>query len=156
MTGPSAIGSLNGKPISTRPAPACASAGTARSVAARSGSPAVTNGMKTLRPAARRVWNRVSIGFIRDRETRRQGDKEQESFSPSLPVSLSPCLFPFLLQPGHLFAVLVAAAREADHDGLVVAAPPRLAQRLDHGVGRLQRRQDALQPGAGAEAVQRL
>src|SRR5689334_11337342 len=50
MTGPSAIGSLNGTPSSINVAPACDSAMSSRSVVARSGSPAVMNGMRPFFP----------------------------------------------------------------------------------------------------------
>lgn len=46
ITGPSAIGSENGMPSSTRSAPSSAMATTSSSVVPRSGSPTVTNGMK--------------------------------------------------------------------------------------------------------------
>src|SRR5947208_2881397 len=124
-----------------RLAPAWASAGRTRAVVARSGSPAVTNGMNALRMTARRLWKNASIGFMIARRSARRAAKQGLSL---------------LFESRHLFAVLVTAAGEAhDHD-LLLAPPPGLAHGLDHGVGRLQCRQDAFQPGAGAEAVQGL
>src|SRR5437588_6790385 len=64
MTGPSAIGSENGKPTSIRSAPAAGSWGSRFVVVAMSGSPAVTNGRKALRPAALNRANVASTGFI--------------------------------------------------------------------------------------------
>src|SRR5206468_8575184 len=58
------MGSENGTPTSTRLAPASATAGRSSRVKARSGSPAVTNGMNALRPAARNFENNWSIGFM--------------------------------------------------------------------------------------------
>src|SRR5215831_7532323 len=54
-------------------------------------------------------------------------------------------------QAGHLEAVLVAAAGEADHDDFVPAAAGGLAQALDHGVRRFQGGQDPLKSGALGE-----
>src|SRR5580765_4198821 len=47
-----------------RSAPASATTGKSSRVIARSGSPAVTNGMNALRFAARNDWKSVSIGFM--------------------------------------------------------------------------------------------
>src|SRR5215475_3660840 len=58
------MGSENGKPISKRSAPASAAAGKSSRVNARSGSPAVTNGMKAARLAARRREKSASMGFM--------------------------------------------------------------------------------------------
>src|SRR5262249_21109059 len=124
ITAPSAIGSLYGKPISTRSAPARPSSRTTSGVDPRSGSPAVRNGMNALRPWDRRRWNRASMGFI------------------VLPTG--PALDVLAAQAGYLETILVAAAREADHDHILLRPPGRHAHRLDHGVGRLQGRQDAL------------
>src|SRR3954447_26378949 len=106
-----------------RLAPRFANSCASLAVASRSGSPAVRKGMKALRFSARRRWKRESIGFI--------------------------VLLNFnALQTRHLEAVLVAAAAEADHHHVVATPQGRLAHALDHRVGRLQRRQDALQLAA--------
>ena len=66
MTGPSAIGSENGNPISIRFAPASATTGSNSRVKATSGSPTVTNGMNAFLPCERRLRKRSSIGFMKN------------------------------------------------------------------------------------------
>src|SRR4051794_38737917 len=64
-TGPSAMGSLYGKPISIRLAPARTMARAQAAVVAVSGSPAVRNGMNALRPSLRRRANTSAMRPIR-------------------------------------------------------------------------------------------
>src|SRR4051812_22928490 len=106
-----------------RVAPRRLSSSMRRTVVGRSGSPAVTKGMNALRPRARRSWKTASIAFM----------------------SLLDLL---ALQPGHLEAVLVAAAGEADDHDVLVAAPAGDLDRLGDGVGGLQSGEDALELAA--------
>src|SRR5262245_28035170 len=116
--------------------PRRASSWARRTVAARSGSPAVRNGMKALRPCSRRRWKSASMGFM-------------------VRQAASGSLLDFLAaQAGYLEAILVAAAGEADHDHVLPGAAAGDAHGLDHGVGRLQGRQDALQACAQVKALQ--
>ena len=61
MTGPSAIGSLYGMPTSHRWQPRPITSFSTAAVNARSGSPAVTNGISALRFSRRRFENSLSI-----------------------------------------------------------------------------------------------
>ena len=63
ITGPSAMGSLKGIPISQTDAPAPWADSSSAAVVARSGSPAVRNGIRARPPLARRSLKRVSIRF---------------------------------------------------------------------------------------------
>ena len=67
MTGPSAIGSLNGMPISMIDAPERSSAGRVSRMSSRVGEPPHTNGMSALRPASRLVLKMFSMRFMRVR-----------------------------------------------------------------------------------------
>src|SRR5262245_41743247 len=58
------MGSENGNPTSMRFAPLSATAGSSSRVNARSGSPAVTNGMNALRFSVRSCRNRSAMGFM--------------------------------------------------------------------------------------------
>src|SRR6185436_1168816 len=62
MVGPAARGSLNGIPSSTMSAPAASAACSAATQRARSGNPAVKNGINAARPAAWTVFQRSAIG----------------------------------------------------------------------------------------------
>src|SRR5438477_8569255 len=75
------MGSEKGKPTSMRFAPLAATAGSSSRVKARSGSPAVTNGMNAVRPAARSELNSVSIGFMASQilDAQHAGHHEQRS-----------------------------------------------------------------------------
>ncbi len=83
ITGPSAIGSLNGMPISIAPAPARSSATMMSSVAGRDGSPAVMNGMTSprfsRRAAAKMSAMRPMSAFhpSDQRVFRARGDREE-------------------------------------------------------------------------------
>src|SRR5262249_11983991 len=60
------------------------------------------------------------------------------------------------LQPGHSMASLVAAAGEENHHDVVGLPLGRDAHGLDHGMGCFQGRQNAFQPRAQPERLQRL
>src|SRR3954451_8423438 len=91
--------------------------------------------MNALRPWALSLSKSASMGFC---------------------MSLTGCSNVLALEPRHLVAVLVAAAGEADDHHVLGAPFGRQTHALDHGVGRLQGGQDALQARAQPEGLQGL
>ena len=61
--------------------------------------------------------------------------------------------FRFSNERGHDAEVLVAAAREVDHEQVLLRAPAGLQHGPGQGVGAFQRRDDPLQGAQGAERV---
>src|SRR5262245_24430134 len=98
-------------------------------VVARSGSPAVTKGMKALRLLAR--WRRKSSS-----------------------IAFMGLFNLFAEQPGDFETVLVAAAGKTDHDDIFMASLFGQAQPLDDRVGGFERGQDAFEFAAQREAFQ--
>src|SRR5260370_4846618 len=131
MTGPSAIGSLKGKPTSIRSTPVASSSRNSWPVAAISGSPAARKGMNAFFFAARSWRKRSSMAFMR-------------------------LLDDLARQARHFITILVAAAGEADDHDVVHGPFCRHAHALNDGMGGFQCRQDAFQPRTGAEHRQRL
>jgi len=56
----------------------------------------------------------------------------------------------------HRFDILVAATRQAEHDGLVLLHRRSHLHHLCEAVGAFERRDDALEAGANLEGLQRL
>src|SRR5829696_3890573 len=141
MVGPSASGSEKGTPISTTSAPASRYASPTSRAPSSVGYPAVRYGMSAVPPSG----------------------KAARSLSPPCPLaSLVVTRDLFRLVGVHAQGlgddpdVLVAAAGEV-HDE--VLARPQLFRQLlgvEEGVGRLKRRDDALQAGAVHKAPERL
>src|SRR3954454_12414690 len=127
MTGPSASGSENGTPSSTRSAPASAYARPIAIDRSRSGKPPIRYGISAARPLAA-----ANAAAIR-----------------ATPVSVADTKL-----REHLREVLVAAPGEADQVERV--RPGVRAEDPCDGVRGLQRRDDALQLGDAAQRGQRL
>src|SRR5690349_11500025 len=117
-------------PTSTMSPPRRTISGMRAAVVARSGSPAVRNGMSARRPSARRRANRRSIRFMgisgRGSAARGAGGPEvgrSRASAHRLPA-----------EAGDLVGVLVAPAGEADDQHLALAQPRGLLHGLRHGV----------------------
>src|SRR3954471_17577448 len=144
ITGPSASGSENGTPSSTRSAPPSAYASPIARDVARSGNPPIRYGIRAARlpdpanaaairstPALRDAPTAlIASGPAGSRQGRRSSNDAQSRAGE------------------HLGEVLVAPPRAADD------VEPRLGigqERVVQRVGRLERRDDALEPGHPAE-----
>ncbi len=128
ITGPSAMGSEKGTPSSMRSAPAATMACIKGTVVARSGSPAVTKGMRAVRPRAVRSEKRAAMRLIAG------GPHERRR-----------CACPCRHAPGKI-----------DEDDLVLTHGRRQLDDLGQGVAGLQRRDDALGAGQDMEGGQGL
>ena len=175
MVGPSAIGSENGIPISSRSAPPSTQASAIAFDVARSGSPPITYVTSAASPRARQranargdpvsrrrgglgAWGACLRGPHRAPPFRRAVGRGRRFARERTPVARRP---PRRLRPrgeraAHLVHVLVAAAGHVHHDE--AAGPERagdLACRRD-GVSRLERRDDALRAREVLERLERL
>src|ERR1044072_3252152 len=106
MTGPSAIGSLNGTPSSINVAPDCARLTRSFSVVARSGSPAVMKGMNPFFPSRLRFVNESAMR----------------------PKALRPQLF------AHGIYVLITATRKIHDQDFIASHLSSRLDRLSYGV----------------------
>src|SRR6185503_19190578 len=132
MTGPSASGSENGMPTSSTSAPARSSAYRISAERERSGSPAVTYVTKPVRFSSR---IRSNVAAILD-----------ANFGPFLIVKIA----------RHALHVFVSAARQVHQHLFAFAELLRKRARICHGVRRLERRNNALEPRQRLERRERL
>ena len=124
ITGPSAIGSLYGTPSSQSDAPALAIASSTATVAATSGSPAVTKGARAFLPAARLAANTASslaiggemaAGVVGAAGGTVMGSEPEGCGERSGLAAVGG----EAAEPGDLGSVFVATAGEADDDDLI-------------------------------------
>src|SRR5688572_20608472 len=127
------MGSVKGMPSSITSAPAAGSFSRMAKLVSILGSPAVMKGTKAARPS---FFNRAKV-------------------SANLLMKVSGSQF-FSERGRHREDVLVAAARQADRDDLVLLHLARHLGDMGDGMRRFQRRNDAFQLGQQHEGVQRL
>src|ERR1041385_7869471 len=127
MTGPSAIGSLNGTPSSISVAPVRDNSISSCSVVARSGSPAVMYGMRPFFPCCLRF---VKTSAMRPKRLRLQ------SFA-------------------HGIYVLVSTSGKVHDDHLITSQRARDFQRVPHRMCRLERGNDPFKPRQQLKRLQR-
>src|ERR1043166_7217789 len=127
MTGPSAIGSLNGMPSSISVAPACDKATRSCSVVARSGSPAVMNGMRPFCPCC---FNSAKTSAMRPKLLRLQ------NFA-------------------HGIYVFISTSRKVHDYHLIALHLARYFQRVRHCVCRLERGNDSFESRQKLKRVKR-
>src|SRR5689334_13070980 len=128
MTGPSAIGSLNGTPSSISVAPARDNAISSCSVVARSGSPAVIYGMRPFFPCCLRL---VKTSAMRPKRLQLQGF-------------------------AHGIYVFVSAPGKIHDDQLIATQLARDFHRVRHCMCRLERRNDSFESRQCLKRFERL
>src|SRR5262245_3135807 len=139
IVGPSARGSENGMPTSITSAPRASASSMSRAVVSRLGSPATKYGM---RPRSPRSRTRANAWSMRD------------TTPPDHAPGLAGRRAMGAAGGAHRVDVLVPAPGEPDHQARLARQRGRDADGMGNRMGRLERRDDALEPGEQAERVE--